>query len=64
MNKRFPFQKRYWIYMIMVLICSILLVGNIYRTGSWTGDKQFSEFAQRDWQLFLSFCLKKQSLSV
>ena len=31
MNKRFPYPKQYWIYMIMAFICSILLIGNIYR---------------------------------
>ena len=55
MNKRFPFPKRYWVYLILVLICSILLIGNIYRTDSWTGDKPFSEYLQRDWLLFFVF---------
>ena len=55
MNKRFPYPKRYWIYMIMALICSILLIGNICRTDSRTGDKSFSEFSQSDWRLFFIF---------
>lgn len=59
MNKRFPFPKRYWIFLIIVLICSILLVGNISRTDSWTGDKPFSEFAQRDWQLLAVFLIEE-----
>lgn len=59
MNKRFAFPKRYWVYLIIVLICSILLIGNIYRTDGWTGDKPFSEFVQRDWQLFAIFILEE-----
>lgn len=59
MNKRFPFPKRYWVYLIIVLICSILLIGNIYRTDSWTGDKPFSEFVQRDWQLLAIFLVEE-----
>ena len=55
MNKRFPFPKRYWVYLFILLICSILLIGNIYRTDSWTGDKPFSEFVQRDWLLLVIF---------
>ena len=59
MNKRFPYPKRYWIYMIMALICSILLIGNIYRTDGWTGDKPFSEFSQHDWRLFFIFFIEE-----
>ena len=59
MNKRFPFPKRYWVYLIIVLICSILLIGNIYRTDGWTGDKPFSEFVQRDWQLLAIFLVEE-----
>ena len=59
MNKRFPFPKRYWIYWIVVLICSILLIGNIYRTDGWTGDKPFSQFVQRDWQLLAIFLVEE-----
>ena len=59
MNKRFPFPKRYWFYLIVVLICSVLLIGNIYRTDSWTGDKPFSEFYQGDWQLFIVFIIEE-----
>ena len=59
MNKRFPFPKRYWVYLIIVLICSILLIGNIYRTDGWTGDKPFSEFVQRDWQLLTIFLVEE-----
>ena len=59
MNKRFSFPKRYWVYLIIVLICSILLVGNIYRTDRWTGDKPFSEFVQRDWQLLAIFLVEE-----
>ncbi len=59
MGKRFPYPKRYWIYVIIILICSILLIGNIYRTDSWTGDKPFSEFSQRDWHLFFIFLIEE-----
>ena len=59
MNKRFPIPKRFWIFLIFVLICSILLIGNIYRTDSWTGDKPFSEFVHRDWQLFTVFLVEE-----
>ena len=59
MNKRFPFPKRYWVYLIVVLICSVLLIGNIYRTDSWTGDKPFSEFTEGDWQLLFIFIIEE-----
>lgn len=59
MNARFPFPKRYWIYLIAVLICSMLLVVNIFRTDRWTGDKPFSEFAQQDWQLLFMFLIEE-----
>ncbi len=59
MNKRFSFPKRYWIYIGVVFVCGVLLIGNILRTDSWTGDKPFSEFAQRDWQLFLLFLIEE-----
>ena len=59
MNKRFPFPKRYWVYLILVLICSILLIVNIYRTDSWTGDKPFSKYLQRDWLLFFVFLIEE-----
>lgn len=58
-NKRFPFPKRYWVYLITVLILSVLLIGNIYRTDSWTGEKQFSEFSQYDWHLFAVFLIEE-----
>lgn len=59
MSKRFPYPKQYWIYTIAVLICSILLIVNIYRTDSWTGHKPFSEFSQRDWSLFFIFLIEE-----
>ncbi len=59
MNKRFPLPKRYWVYVTVFLICSILLIANIYRTDSWTGDKPFSDFVQRDWQLFALFIIEE-----
>lgn len=63
MNKRFPFPKRYWVYLIVVLLCSVLLIGNIYRTDSWTGDKPFSEFSQYDWRLFFVFILEEIAIA-
>ena len=62
MNKRF-FPKRYWVYLIVVLLCSVLLIGNIYRTDSWTGDKPFSEFSQYDWRLFFVFILEETAIA-
>ena len=59
MGKRFPYPKRYWIYLIVVFICSVLLFVNIYRTVSWTGYKPFSEFSQRDWRLFFIFLIEE-----
>lgn len=55
MDQRFPFPKRYWFYVCIVFICSILLIGNIFRTDSWTGGKPFSEFVHREWVLFAIF---------
>ena len=63
MNRRFPFPKRYWVYLIVVLLCSVLLIGNIYLTDSWTGDKPFSEFSQYDWRLFFVFILEEIAIA-
>ena len=38
MKKRIPFPKKYWVYLIIVLIGSVLLIVNIIRTDSWTVD--------------------------
>lgn len=46
-------------YFYVSLICLILLFLNFYRTDSWTGDKPFSEFLARDWQLFLIFMFEE-----
>lgn len=59
MYKKFPFPKRYWVYLCATIILGILLVANIYRTDSWTGDKPFSEFVQNDWELFIIFILEE-----
>lgn len=59
MGKRFPYPKRYWIYLIVIFICSVLLFVNIYLTDSLTGDKPFSEFSQRDWRLFFIFLIEE-----
>lgn len=45
--------------MLVVFICSVLLFANIYRTDGWTGDKSFSEFADRDWLLLAIFLLEE-----
>ena len=63
MNKRFPFPKRYWVYLIIVMLCSVLLIGNIYRTDSWTGDKPFAEFVEYDWQLFFIFLFEEIAIA-
>ena len=59
MNKRFPFPKRYWVYLCGTIVFGLLLILNIYRTDSWTGDKPFSEFASNDWNLFFIFILEE-----
>lgn len=59
MNKRFPFPKRYWMFLGAIPICAVLLFANYFRTNSWTGDKPFSEFAQKDWDLFGVFLIEE-----
>ena len=59
MNKRFPFPKKYWVYLCGTIVFGLLLILNIYRTDSWTGDKSFSEFAPNDWNLFFIFILEE-----
>jgi hypothetical protein len=56
MKDKSPHPERYF---YVSLICLILLFCNFYRTDSWTGDKPFSEFAQRDWQLFAVFMIEE-----
>ena len=46
-------------YFYVSLICLILLFLNFYRTDNWTGDKPFSEFVGRDWQLFAVFLIEE-----
>lgn len=46
-------------YYYASLICLILLILNYYRTDGWTGDKPFSEFAGRDWQLLAVFLIEE-----
>lgn len=55
MGKRFPYPKRYWIYLIVIFICSVLLFVNIYLTDSWTGDKHSLNFHSVIGVCFLSF---------
>lgn len=59
MNQRYHFPKRYWFYMIIILLFSVLFFANTYRTDVWTGDKPFSEFVQHDWHLFLVFLFEQ-----
>lgn len=56
MKNKTPHPERYF---YVSLICLILLFLNFYRTDNWTGDKPFSEFAQRDWQLFAIFLIEE-----
>lgn len=56
MKDKFPHPERYF---FVSLICLILLFCNFYRTDSWTGDKSFSEFLARDWQLFAIFMIEE-----
>ena len=59
MNKRFPLPKKYWIYLSASIVFWCLLFGNIFRTNSWTGDMPFSEFTQREWNLFVIFVVEE-----
>ena len=56
MKNKSPHPERYF---YVSLICLILLFLNFYRTDNWTGDKPFSEFAGRDWQLFAVFLIEE-----
>lgn len=56
MKNKFSSPERYY---FIALICLILLFLNFYRTDSWTGDKPFSEFVGRDWQLFAVFLIEE-----
>ncbi len=56
MKEKTPHPERYY---YVSLICLILLFLNYYRTDGWTGDKPFSEFAQRDWQLLAIFLIEE-----
>ena len=40
----------------------ILLFYNIIRTDSWTGDMTFSEFTNKEWNLFLIFMIEEAIL--
>jgi len=59
MNKKFAFPKRFWVFLCLTFVLAFLLIGNVFRTNSWTGDKPFSEFTQNDWKLFLIFVLEE-----
>lgn len=59
MNKRFPFPKRYWIYLGALFTCAVLLFANIFRTNAWMGDKPFSEYVQKEWVLAGVFLIEE-----
>lgn len=59
MSNRDSLLKRYWIYACVTLICVVLLFVNIFVTNSWTGEKTFSEFVQRDWVLYAVFLIEE-----
>lgn len=52
-------SKRHQIYYILSGICAVLLFYNIVRTDSWTGDMPFSEFTEKEWQLFWIFIIEE-----
>ena len=56
MKNNHPHPERYY---YVSLICLILLFLNYYRTDGWTGDKPFSEFVGRDWQLLGVFLIEE-----
>ena len=56
MKNKAPHPERYY---CLSLICLILLFLNFYRTDGWTGDKPFSEFVGRNWQLFAVFLIEE-----
>ena len=62
--KRKESSKRYWIYISLSIICMILLFYNIIRTDSWTGDMPFSEFTNKEWNLFWIFMIEEAILGV
>ncbi len=55
MNKTIPFPKRFWVYLILIVLCAVLVFCNIQWTDGWTGDREASAFTQRDWVLFALF---------
>lgn len=59
MNERFPFPKRYYVYVTLVFVFAFLLLGNVFRTDGWTGDTPFSEFKQKEWFLFAIFMFEE-----
>ena len=59
MNKRFPFPKRYWLYLFAAIFCACLLFINFFRTDSLTGDIPFSEYTQKEWKLVLVFIVEE-----
>lgn len=55
MFKKSSIPMLYWVYVALMILCIVLLPVNFIRTDSWTGDKPFSAFAQRDWMLLAIF---------
>ncbi len=55
MNKK-SFESRYLrICRLISVVCSVLVVANFLITDICTGDKAFSEFEPRDWNIFIAF---------
>lgn len=54
-DSNYYLPKKYWVYLSLVVVCAILLFANIFRTDSWTVEKEFAYFTQRDWLLFAVF---------
>ena len=55
MNKK-SFESRYLrICRLISVVCSVLVVANFLITDICTEDKAFSEFEQRDWNIFIAF---------
>lgn len=50
---RFPFPVKYWVYAALVFVLGILLFVNIFVTSELTGDKEFLDFTQQNWQYFV-----------
>ena len=54
---KFPFPRKYWIYVSICGVFAILLFVNIFVTDGLTGEKEFWDFSQQDWCYFALFLL-------